>query len=225
MDNKINILGINLYNYFVKDSLLLIDEYLNSDCLNVVDIVQIPILIKASENSLLKEYFESMDFTVVGDEVILKAVGITEEDRTKEVKKNQFLEEFLEEVARKKKTVFLLCDRDDMLNSFHKYLIARHGELNIAGKLSIEKNKGEDDSIVNEINSVAPDVILAVLKTPFRQEFVICNRNKLSAKLWLGVGDDLAQCGLKGTGSRFLNMITRKIFKTKARKFNEEVSD
>ena len=40
MDNKINIMGLNLYNYFVKDSSFLIDEYLNNDCTNVIDIVQ-----------------------------------------------------------------------------------------------------------------------------------------------------------------------------------------
>lgn len=226
MDHKINIMGIHLYNYYVKDSSCLIDEYLNNDCMNVVDIIQLSNILKASENTALKKAIEDMDFTVIADEIVLEAAGIREEQRMEEVRQNVFLEECFDKVIRKKNTVYLLCDTEEMLEEFHKYLLVYKKDLIISGKFSLEKTKGEDDSIVNEINSAAPDVILAVLKTPLRQEFVIRNRNKFSAKLWLGLGDDLTAIGVKSSkGTGLWTLIEKEIFRSKAKKYVEEKGD
>ena len=57
---------------------------------------------------------------------------------------------------------------------------------------------GEAESLVNAINSETVDVILSLLPSPTQEKFLLDNKDKLSANLWYGIGDN--KFGLRGKG-------------------------
>ncbi|MGN0427249.1 MAG: glycosyltransferase, partial [Agathobacter sp.] len=63
--------------------------------------------------------------------------------------------------------------------------------------------------VVNEINSATPDVIVSLLPSPGQEIFLQENRDKLSAKIWYGLGRELLVPQKRGA--------IRKIFRHNSR--------
>ena len=59
----------------------------------------------------------------------------------------------------------------------------------ICKTLALENCKGDEDAVVNEINAEAVDVIISVLSSPRQEYFLADHKDKLSARIWYGVGD------------------------------------
>jgi N-acetylglucosaminyldiphosphoundecaprenol N-acetyl-beta-D-mannosaminyltransferase len=186
MENKLNVLGVEIDNYLTTDSSRLINEYLDDDCMNTISIIQIPTLLRAVDEDEYREYIENMDLTIVGDKAILEAAGLTDGVRIKEAEDGEFVIQFFRNVIKRKKTVFILGEKEQDIDKYMKAITKRYVGLNIAGKYAISGYEQDGDSIVNEINSVAPDVIVSVLTSPFQEKFVSENKSKISAKVWIG---------------------------------------
>ena len=61
---KINILGVELTDYSLKESLLRLDGYVRGGGLNTILYITTPVLIMAGENEEEKKEIESMDMTL-----------------------------------------------------------------------------------------------------------------------------------------------------------------
>ena len=57
----------------------------------------------------------------------------------------------------------------------------------IAGSYVADNSSGDPEVIVNEINSVMPDVVLSMMDQPFQEEFLYEQKPKIGAKLWFGL--------------------------------------
>lgn len=222
MENKLNVLGVEIDNYLTEDSYSLINEYLDNDCMNTISIIQIPTLLRAVDEEDFREYIENMDLTVVGDKAILEAAGLTDKVKLREVEDGEFIVQFFSNVIKRKKTIYILGEKEQNIDKYMKAIIKRHAGLNIAGKYAINGYEEDWDSIVNEINSVAPDVILSILSSPFQEKFVNENRSKISAKVWMGLGDDLQFTDLKLKNNWLSKLIEKKILISKVKKYDNE---
>lgn len=222
MENKLNVLGVEIDNYLTVDSSSLVDEYLDNDCMNTISIIQIPALLRAVDEEDFREYIENMDLTVIGDKAILEAAGVTDELRLREAEDGEFIVQFFRNVIKRKKTIFILGENEQHIDKYMKAVTKRHVGLNIAGKYAIQGYDQDCDSIVNEINSVAPDVILSILDSPFQEKFVSENRSKISANVWIGLGDYLQVSDLKLTTNWLAKLIEKKILISKVKKYDNE---
>lgn len=213
------ILGVAIDNYTVRESMLLIDEYINSDYLNTINIIFTDTLIKASEDSEFQEYVEETDLNIIGDKTILEAVGYMDSQRIKEVEENAFLAQFMKHILRNRQSVFILCEDRKSTEEISEYLLERYEDLVIVGTHAVEDHL-DDDSIVNEVNSVSPDIILSFLESPFQEEFIAKNKTKLSAKLWFGWGSNLNLTIRASIKHNWLvNTISKELFKKRVAKF------
>jgi N-acetylglucosaminyldiphosphoundecaprenol N-acetyl-beta-D-mannosaminyltransferase len=225
MENKLNVLGVEIDNYLTTDSSRLINEYLDDDCMNTISIIQIPTLLRAVDEDEYREYIENMDLTIVGDKAILEAAGLTDGVRIKEAEDGEFVIQFFRNVIKRKKTVFILGEKEQDIDKYMKAITKRYVGLNIAGKYAISGYEQDGDSIVNEINSVAPDVIVSVLTSPFQEKFVSENKSKISAKVWIGLGDYLQFGDLKIINNWLSKLIEKKILISKVKKYDIENGD
>jgi len=225
MENKLNVLGVEIDNYLTTDSSRLINEYLDDDCMNTISIIQIPTLLRAVDEEEYREYIENMDLTVVGDKAILEASGLVDGTRLREAEDGEFVIQFFRNVIMRKKTVFILGEKEQDIDKYMKAITKRYVGLNIAGKYAINGYEQDGDSIVNEINSVAPDVIVSVLASPFQEKFVSENKSKISAKVWIGLGDYLQFGDLKITNNWLSKLIEKKILISKVKKYDIENGD
>ena len=88
---KINILGVELTDRPLKESLALVNSYFRGGMLSTVLYITTPMLMLAGNDEEEKRCIEGMDLTLCGDADILKAAGIESVSRRYEVENLFFL--------------------------------------------------------------------------------------------------------------------------------------
>lgn len=192
MVKKIDILGINLDNYTVREAMLRMEVCWNSTIMSTVETISMDTLVKAKSDELVKSCIENLDLAIICDKEILKAAGIVSSQRTKETVENEFQKEFLRRAARNKRTIYLLGESGGQIGQLQGFLNENYEKLKIAGVYAITDCGGDYDTVINEINIATPDVILSVLPTPQQEYFLNEHKEKLNAKIWYGLGRDYA---------------------------------
>lgn len=221
---RINVLGVELRDYSVKESMKLILQYLNSGSLDTVAFLTTGLLMEAKDNSELKNFIETMDMTVPVTTDILTAGGLNSRNREKEVENNIFLKELMKRLAKDKKKIFLLAETENDLIFMREMLLKFDNRLTFFGSYAYENLTGTEDAIINEINSVIPDVVISVLSSPKQEHMISENKMKVNARVWIA----LTNANLKTTESGELKhgklhtMINKTIFKRVVTKYEND---
>lgn len=192
MVKRIDILGVNLNNYTVREAMLKIEVCWNNTIMSTVETISMDTLVKAQSDELVKNCIETLDLAIICDKEILKAAGILSSQRMKETEENEFLKEFLRRAVRNKRTVFLLGVSPEQIEALQGFLNENYERIKIAGAYALAECGGDCDAVINEINIATPDVILSVLPTPEQEHFLKEHKEKLNAKIWYGLGLDYA---------------------------------
>ncbi len=192
MVKRIDILGISLDNYTVREAILRMEVCWNNTIMSTVETISMDTLVKARSDELVKSCIENLDLAIICDKEILKAAGIVSSQRTKETVENEFQKEFLRRAARNKRTIYLLGESDEQVRSLQEFLHEGYERIKVAGAYAVSDCGGDYDTVINEINIATPDVILSVLPTPEQEYFLKEHKEKLNAKVWYGLGRDYA---------------------------------
>ena len=224
MIKQIQLLGMTISNYSLREELQLAQEALKDEKLRLILTVSMQSLVKvsSSESHQIKECVEQADLVVVEDPEILSVAGINSSQRIHEAQDHLFFTELLKRLQRGQQQVYLVAAKNAALEKIKEILSDRYEKLNIVGEYSIEEYPDDLDRMINEINSTAPDVIISVMPTPQQEEFLVANRSKLMAKLWYGLGENY---GLlmekKGIGWRMKRLIHFGRFKMHVNQYEE----
>ena len=224
MIKQIQLLGMTIPNYSMREELQLAQDALKDEKLRLILTVSMQSLVKVSgcESQQVKECVEQADLVVVEDPEILSVAGINSSQRTHEAQDHLFFTELLKRLQRGQQQVYLVASKNAALEKIQEILSERYEKLNIIGQYSIEDYPDDLDRMINEINSAAPDVIISVMPTPQQEEFLVANRSKLMAKLWYGLGENY---GLlmekKGFGWRMRRLIHFGRFKMHVNHYEE----
>ena len=224
MIKQIQLLGMTIPNYSMREELQLAQDALKDEKLRLILTVSMQSLVKVSgcESQQVKECVEQADLVVVEDPEILSVAGINSSQRTHEAQDHLFFTELLKRLQRGQQQVYLVASKNAALEKIQEILSERYEKLNIVGQYSIEDYPDDLDRMINEINSAAPDVIISVMPTPQQEEFLVANRSKLMAKLWYGLGENY---GLlmekKGFGWRMRRLIHFGRFKMHVNHYEE----
>lgn len=224
MIKQIQLLGMTIPNYSLREELQLAQDALRDERLRLLLTVSMQSLIKvsSSESQQVKECVEQADLIVVEDPEILSVAGINSSQRIREAEDHLFFTELLKRLQRGQQQVYLVASKNAALEKIREILRERYEKLHIVGQYSIEDYPDDLDRMINEINSAAPDVIISVMPTPLQEEFLVANRSKLLAKLWYGLGENY---GLlmekKGFGWRMKRLIHFGRFKMHVNRYEE----
>lgn len=188
MVKKIDILGMQVDNYTVRESLLRLDTYMCNTALNVIETVTMKQLMAAGENPVIRECLEQADLCVIGEREILSETGNATMQRVREVREQDFMRELIKRVVRNQKRVFLIAMTGTELENMQEFFKGINAKFNVAGSYAMEACAGDTDAIVNEINGATPDMIISALESPVEEEFVLTHREKMGAGVWYGIG-------------------------------------
>lgn len=189
MIKKIELLGISLDNYTVKEAMLEIEGYWTDTKMSTVEAISMETLVKAQTDELLKTCIENLDLAIICDKEILKAAGVTSAQRMRETADNDFFKEFMKIAVHSHRTVYLLGDTSEQTKLFESFLKEAFGKLKIAGVYALSECSGDYDAVINEVNIAAPDLILSVLPIPRQEYFLQEHKGKFNAKIWYGLGE------------------------------------
>ena len=192
MVKKLEILGMELDNYTVREAMFQIEGFLATTIMNTVEAISMEMLVKAQADSLLRECIESLDLAIISDKEILKAAGEASPQRMRETVESAFLKEFLGRASRNGRTVYLLGDTREQLEELRRFLHENYNHIRIEGAYALADCTGDYDAVINEANIAEPDVILSVIAPPHQECFLREHKEKFNAKIWYGLGGGYA---------------------------------
>lgn len=108
MIKKIDILGLQLDNYTVREAIMRVETYLGNNVLNTIESISMRMLMESEQDEILKEVISSLDLAVIGEKEILQATKLNTMQRIRETEENDFFYEFFKRVERNRKSVFVL---------------------------------------------------------------------------------------------------------------------
>lgn len=189
MENRKELAGVRVDICSIREALHKMESYLNNECLNIVETINMKTIVAAGEDEKVRRCLDEMDLVMPSNKEILEELGITSGQRLHDAESDQLLHEFLKCVQRGKYSVYLLADTRNRIESLSDYLRDVYdGHLLICGSYAFEECPEDAEHAVNEINSVAPHVVLAMLPTPMQEHFVCEHHHMLNAKVWFGIG-------------------------------------
>ncbi len=188
MLKKIDILGMQIDNYTVREAIMQVEGYLDGTAMNTVETITMKMLDLAVNEPRVKECIGMLDLAVIGEKEILTASGVRSNQRIRETVEFDFFKEFVKRIIRNRKSVFLLGQVKEDVDKLQEYLEEEYEKLIIGGRCALDEKAGDVEGVVNEINSVSPDVILSILPSPEQEIFLLENKGKLDVKIWYGIG-------------------------------------
>ena len=191
MIKKLSIGDIQLDNYTNRDLIAMLDRGMNENSVTVFWDVSAELLFLAEKDERVKEALASVDHTILTDEAILQSAGENTRVRRKEIEENGFFAALMKRLERNHKRIFLLADRAEDMNCLGDRIREGWPRCEIEGTATLESCTGAHDSIINEINAAAVDVVIAALSSPQQEYFWLDHKDKLSASLYYGL--DLKQ--------------------------------
>lgn len=221
---RMQVLGIELKDYSVREAMRMTDDFLRDAKVNTVSFLSMEDLMNAGEDEELRNRLSSIDLMIPTSAEILRAAGIAGRGRIAEVEEEKFYRDLLKKISDEKRTAFLLTEKEDAIEPFVQYLQEAAPGLKIVGTYAFESLTGDPDVIVNEINSTFPDLVLSKLSGSERDSFVYEHNTKLNAKLWVALNEEVKgrRFGQAKKPGKLLQLIRSKLFLRRVSRFTNE---
>lgn len=225
MIKKIDILGLKLDNYTVRESIRYVETYLSNDVLNTIESVTMKMLIASETDPVIREALSAMDLTVIVEPEIIQAAGAATMQRLQETKANDFAYEFFRRVERNKKSVFLLGETEEKVVHVKEQLQEEFPKLIFVGEYATKNCVGDLDAVINDMNVTSPDVILSVLPTPMQEHFLAEHKDKMNANIWYGMGEQGLQKKQRGIGHLIWKKMRMERLRNSIDKYKEDLPE
>ena len=108
MIKKIDIAGIQVDNYTVRESIMLVEKNMSRQIFTTLEEVNMQMLLLAETDERMRESLEKLDYSVIAETGILNAVGENSIQRNREIEDHDFYFELLKRLERNHKSIFLL---------------------------------------------------------------------------------------------------------------------
>ena len=110
MIKKIDIAGLQLDNYTVREMLMRVDRRISEKILTTIEEVNMDTLALAESDEEVKQALEACDYSVIADEGILRAVSADTLQRRHEIEDHDFFYEFFKRLERNDKKIFVIAE-------------------------------------------------------------------------------------------------------------------
>lgn len=220
---KMDILGVVLTDYSLRESLVMVDDYVRKRALNTILYVTTPMLILAGKDESEKARIESMDMTLCGDSDILRVAKIESKSRLYETENLVFLKEFLRRVVRLDKKVYLLSDSEEDIIKLKQELKTFQKGIVICGEQTIKEDTADMEEIINNINDIAPRVIISRMNLGRQEKWMTEAKSFLNAEVWLGLSKDMKLGkNRESFQKKAMGKIYKKMFRNRINRYNGE---
>lgn len=217
MSKRIQVLGMDVDNHAVRETMLLVEEYVNTDGINLMGVISSELLMQAADFLQIRQVFDMMELRVIGDIAILEVQEDIYEQQVEEIQRRELEEVFLNYLIRKRKTVFWMSDSPSDEAALQDYVREHYPRLDIAGSYFGMIDEENLESVVNEINSVAPDVLMIQTGDWRRLGLLMEKKNQLNTRLGICMDYKLkTRYWSPNRTSKLKSMIDQTMFKRRA---------
>lgn len=223
MDSKINVLGIYIDNYTGKEAMKEAVGYMESDPVNIVELLTVDAVMDVDLQQETKEQLRSFDLVLAGDKTILEAADVEEKRCLQETENHLFMKMFLRYLHKNYKRVYLLVETQEEGEAFFQYLEHYYRGIQIVGMAKVSAENRADDMLVNAINGAETDCVLSMLCSPLQEDFAAKNRALLNTRILFGMGKAAPPWKETSFGKeKVTRFFTRRIFRKEMEKQKAE---
>lgn len=222
MIKKIDIMGVQLDNYTVREAIRQVETYLESGVLNTIESISMQMLMDSEQDTVQRQVITSLDLAIIGEKEIMQAAGIGTMQRMNETEENDFFFEFFKRMERNKKNLFLLGENEQAIEELKDMLHTEYPKLVIVGEYALENCVGDQDAVINDMNALTPDVIVSVLPSPMQEHFFWEHKDKMNASIWYGVGKHGMGRKRHSVSQFFKNTMRRVKLRSSIEKYQED---
>ena len=198
MSSRKELAGVRIDICSLREALHRIEHYVKSEGLHAVEAVSMKTIVTAGEDEVVRQCLDGMDLVIPSEKEILIELGVTSRQWLDEAQEHRFAYEALRIVARERHSIYLLTEKREQTVKLCQYMEESFGNNSgICGDTVWEECEGDPERIVNEINAVAPHMLLVMLPTPVQEIFLAEHRKMLNIRLWFGVGTENTFAGRK----------------------------
>ena len=193
MEEKINVLGVEMDCLTAKEAMINVLQFFDSDPLDTVELVSMNMLLNGQDDPQWQELTGRIQILLPGEAEILEAAQIRDRIKLKDSGERIFLKMFMKYLQKNQKRVFLLAGSDEELFRVEEAVRRFNRGIRFTGHALLSPQDNREENVINDINGTETDCILSVLPSPYQEEFLGRNRALLNAKVWLGCGGALWQ--------------------------------
>lgn len=218
---EINVLGIRLKDYSLKEELKLMDVYLKNGAMNTVIYLNTRLMVEAGADEELKKWIEEADLTVCGDEEVIRQMGIASYGRLYDAENMMFLSESLRGLNAKKASLFIIADNEQNLAELKKDIDMLCPEISISGEGIFGNDGNVNAQTINKINDLVPSMI--ILKMPFIFQKKLMNEGSLiNSEVVIGIPEDMNISRREGFYEKIIRRVYRKVFIRKITEYKQK---
>lgn len=187
MGTRIRVMDLEV-DLFTRETLQEeLNTYLNDDYLNVVHLISLDYVDTYDKNELVQHVLAEADMVLPGEKAILTAHHVDVLETGGMVVDYHVLMEMRDSLDLNDKTFYLVLRDEKEARAVYRYM-ARHFEReNILGVYAADGDVTEE-TLINDINTKLPDVILLSMDSTAQEEWVENNKNRLNSRLCLVMG-------------------------------------
>lgn len=187
METKINIMDLAIDMISQDTFVAKISEYLSTDDMNTVFLLNTKMLEEATKQDMYKELLEKADMLLPGEDTLLTFHNVDVLEVGGMVVNYKCLNQMLEEIQGQNHPMYLIGDNEHQLKTFMKYCEKTYPETKISGAYSVDL-KLNPEIIINEINGMDADILMVIMESPLQEYWIMENSGKINTKLCIGIG-------------------------------------
>lgn len=210
MIKKIDIAGIQLDNYTVREMILKLEKELEENTFCTIGEISMKNILLAKEDERVREAIDSLRYTIIVENGILETAGQVTFQRKREIEGNEFFFQFMKYLERSEKKIFLLGETEERIQMVLDILLEDYPKIKVVGMEATENCSVDWDAIINEINTASADVLIGLLPSPMQEYFLLDYRDKISASLWYGMEMGKFTGKRKGLRGKIQRVIRKK---------------
>lgn len=191
MNNKINVLELELHNDTAKEAMQKVMEYMKTEPLNIVEFITSDSLLLSKDDEVLRDNISQADLVLTIEKSFLELAGVTDRRRIQEAENGLLLKMILRYFHKNQSKVFLLAGSEEDRIRLAEYFEQYYPGIRLVGMELVSSDRSMDDMILNGINGVEAECVISVLPSPLQETFVVRNRILLNARVWLGLGKNV----------------------------------
>lgn len=196
-----------------------VEKYLENESVNTVFILSDEVYNLAQTDKDFKDELDKADMLLASNTLMAREIikSLDETTVVIEGKENDFskyeynpFDEIMSVIASQNATVFILTQDETELERCSIMLKMSIPDVNSWEKCC-EDIEASSESVINEINGIAPDVLMCSFDSPFEEKWILDNRDKMNAKMVLGIGPGVKKAKkYKSTLKGYMMRLLRK---------------
>lgn len=192
---KVSIFGVEIFNITFEEAIDIVKDFLKEDKLHTIVTPNTEIVMDAKNNPEIREIINKKDLVVADGIGLIYGSKIRKKPLKERVTGFDISMKLLEIAKQEGYSVYLLGTKEEIVKKAYDNLMEDE-ELNVVGyhngyfkgaHLGI-KNHEEEQSVINEINELKPDIIFLGMGYPKQELWMEENQDKLNSKIIIGNG-------------------------------------